>query len=62
MAYIKTNWVARTGTNLNKFTKTSETTGSVITVAPRTGAWIETWTTSTKLEESTCRTPHGCVD
>jgi hypothetical protein len=30
MAYTKTNWVPRQGTNLNKFTKSSETSTSVI--------------------------------
>lgn len=30
MAYTKTNWVARQGTNLNKFTKSGETATSVI--------------------------------
>jgi hypothetical protein len=30
MAYTKTNWIARTGTNLNKFTKSAETGTSVI--------------------------------
>jgi hypothetical protein len=30
MAYTKTNWVPRLGTNLNKFTKSAETSTSVI--------------------------------
>jgi hypothetical protein len=32
MAYTKTNWVARQGTNLNKFNKSAETATSVIMV------------------------------
>jgi hypothetical protein len=30
MAYTKTNWLPRQGTNLNKFTKSTETPASVI--------------------------------
>ena len=30
MAYTKTNWLERQGTNLNKFTKSAETAASVI--------------------------------
>jgi len=30
MAYTKTDWKARQGNNLNKFTKVSETTSSVV--------------------------------
>jgi hypothetical protein len=32
MAYTKTNWVPRTGTNLNKYTKPNETANSVVLV------------------------------
>ena len=31
-------------------------------VAPRTGAWIETYNEATELEDAQCRSPHGSVD
>ena len=41
MAYIKTNWLARVGTALNRFLKTNESSGSVELTADPTGVSVQ---------------------